>query len=177
MADVRVVDCTPWVKVLVCASPDVSQPAGVTVPFGKAARDSDGILVVGFAPGRWLLLAPGGPAADVVDRAARAERADGGRPVSILDVSHAYALVSVTGVATASMLAKVCAVDLRDRATPDGAVFRSDVAGVVVGVARADRGGEPSYLLWCDRSYGQYLWDVLLDAGAEFGTAVEGLST
>ena len=35
-------------------------------------------------------------------------------------------------------------------------------------------GPVPSYLLHCERSYGQYLFDALLDAGAEFGIGVGG---
>lgn len=31
-----------------------------------------------------------------------------------------------------------------------------------------------SYLLHCERSCGQYLFDALLDAGAEFGIDIDG---
>ena len=37
---------------------------------------------------------------------------------------------------------------------------------------RADVDGMPSYLLVSDRSFGQYLFDALLDAGDEFGIGV-----
>jgi sarcosine oxidase, subunit gamma len=39
---------------------------------------------------------------------------------------------------------------------------------------RDDRGGEISYLLHCERSSGQYLFDALIDAGDEFGIEVDG---
>jgi hypothetical protein len=35
-------------------------------------------------------------------------------------------------------------------------------------------GPVPSYLLHCERSSGQYLFDTLLDAGREFGVQVDG---
>jgi hypothetical protein len=41
-------------------------------------------------------------------------------------------------------------------------------------VVRDDSDGEISYLLHCDWSSGQYLFDVLIDAGDEFGTEVDG---
>jgi hypothetical protein len=60
-------------------------------------------------------------------------------------------------------------------AAADGTAFRSAVAGVVTEVVRDDRPGpERSYLLACDWSFGQYLFDALLDAGGEFGVQVNG---
>jgi glycine cleavage system aminomethyltransferase T len=41
-------------------------------------------------------------------------------------------------------------------------------------VVRDDRDGEISYLLHCERSSGQYLFDALIDAGDEFGIEVDG---
>ena len=35
-------------------------------------------------------------------------------------------------------------------------------------------GATPSYLLHCERSSGQYLFDALLRAGAEFGIEIDG---
>ena len=52
---------------------------------------------------------------------------------------------------------------------PTAPRFRSSVAKLVTDVVRDDRGATRSYLLHCERSSGQYLYDALLDAGAEFG--------
>ena len=41
-------------------------------------------------------------------------------------------------------------------------------------VARDDLGGERSYLIESDRSSGQYLFDAICDAGAEFAIQVDG---
>jgi sarcosine oxidase subunit alpha len=43
------------------------------------------------------------------------------------------------------------------------------------GHIRDDAGGTRSYLLHCERSVGQYLFDALLKAGAEYGLTVDGL--
>jgi sarcosine oxidase gamma subunit len=76
------------------------------------------------------------------------------------------------------VLAKLCGIDLADARTPNGAAFRSSVAKLVTDVVRDDQqspaGPVPSYLLHCERSYGQYLFDALLDAGAEFGIDIDG---
>ena len=66
------------------------------------------------------------------------------------------------------------AIDFADRVTPNGAAFRSFVAKLVTDVVRDDRDGELSYLLHCERSSGQYLFDALIDAGDEFGIEVDG---
>lgn len=70
--------------------------------------------------------------------------------------------------AAAAMLAKLCPLELSEPAVPDGAACRSLLAGIAVQVVRDDREDRRCFLLLCDRSYGQYLWDALLDAGAEF---------
>jgi glycine cleavage system aminomethyltransferase T len=54
--------------------------------------------------------------------------------------------------------------------------LRTSVAEVATDVVRDDvrSTGERSYLLHCERSSGQYLFDALLDAGREFGVQVDG---
>ena len=51
------------------------------------------------------------------------------------------------------------------------------MAKLVTDVVRDDRDGTPSYLLHCERSSGQYLFDAVLDAGAEFGIEPTGGDT
>ena len=71
-------------------------------------------------------------------------------------------------------MAKLCPIDLSDRMCPNGAAFRASVANVVTDVLRDDADGISSYVLHCERSSGQFLFDAVLDAGAEFGIDVEG---
>jgi sarcosine oxidase gamma subunit len=65
-------------------------------------------------------------------------------------------------------------VDLSDAVTPDGAAFRTSVAKLVTDVVRDDVDGQRSYVLHCERSSGQYLFDALVDAGAEYGIDIDG---
>jgi glycine cleavage system aminomethyltransferase T len=51
------------------------------------------------------------------------------------------------------------------------------VAKVVTDVVRDDFDGTRWYLLHCEQSSGQYLFDVLVDAGAEFGLEIAGCVT
>jgi heterotetrameric sarcosine oxidase gamma subunit len=170
-ADLRIMDCTPLAKVLVRASTDGEVARALGVPFGRAARDERGTLVVGSGPGEWLLLAPPGANAAV---AGRVEAVPDNELVSVFDATHGRALMRVTGARAADLLAKVCGVDFSEEVTPDGAAFRSSVAKLVADVVRDDRGGTRSYLLHCERSSGQYLFDALIDAGDEFGIEIDG---
>lgn len=173
-AALTITDLTPLTKVAVRAPVDGAMQRELGVPFGRA-RASDGELVIGSGPGEWLVLAPVGTAAQVRSRLS-AMAADSGEFVSVVDLTHGRALVRLRGAASADLLAKVCAVDLSDAVTPDGAAFRSSVARLVTDVVRDDVDGTRSYLLHCERSSGQYLHDALLDAGAEFGIDVHGFA-
>lgn len=169
-AALRITDCTPLDKLVVCAPAGGEVAGALAVPFGRAARDRRDVLVVGSGPGEWTLLArPGSGAA-----AASAAALPDGELTSVVDVTSGRALIRITGVDSSALLAKVCAIDLADAVTPDGTAFRTSVAKLVTDVVRDDHDGERSYLLHCERSYGQYLFDALLDAGAEFAVAIDG---
>jgi heterotetrameric sarcosine oxidase gamma subunit len=186
-AALRITDCTPLAKVTVRAGPagDIARLLGVS--FGRAARDAHRALVVGSGPGEWMLLGAPGTAAAIAARIAPSQDRE---LVTVIDATHGRALIRVTGADSAKMLSKLCAVDLSDEVTPDGAAFRSSVAALVTDVIRDDiRPDEGSadgptadikvrsYLLHCERSSGQYLFDSLLDAGAEFSIEVDGFTT
>ncbi len=159
-------DLTPLAKVGVRAGVDGAMARALSVPFGRAARDETGVLVTGSGPGEWLVLGQVGEGRALRHRLAEmAAQMAGEELISVLDL-------------TAGLLAKVCGIDLADARTPNGAAFRSSVARLVTDVVRDDRestsGTVRSYLLHTERSYGQYLFDALLDAGAEFGIAIGG---
>jgi heterotetrameric sarcosine oxidase gamma subunit len=172
-AALKITDCTPLAKTLVLASPDGELARALGVPFGRAARDEHGTLVVGSSPGEWLLLSTPGTSAEVTGLVGQIR--DEGL-VNVFDASHGRALMRITGARAPDLLAKVCAIDLAEEVTPNGAAFRSSVAKVVADVVRDDRDGERSYLLHCERSSGQYLFDALIDAGGEFDIGVDGFA-
>jgi heterotetrameric sarcosine oxidase gamma subunit len=96
--------------------------------------------------------------------------------VSVIDLTHGRALVRVTGAQAPDLLALLCGVDLAGDMTPDGAAFRSSLAGVATDFIRDDRAGTRSYLLHCERSSGQYLFDSLVSAGEPLGLGVDGFT-
>jgi len=183
-------DETPLAKVLVRAPFDGASREALGVRFGRTLRTDVGtgeVLLVGSAPGEWLAL--GAPGTATALQAALEERLAGtGEFTSVLDLTHGRALLRLQGPAATTVLAGVCAIDFADGVTPDGSALRTSVAAVVTDVVRDDRGGTQrsgaaapeanggvrSYLLHCERSSGQYLWDALLDAGAPSAVEVTG---
>lgn len=176
-AALTLTDCTPLTKIQLKA-PVTGQVAGeIGVPFGRARRNAAGVLVVGSGPGEWLLIGPPGRAAEV---AATLTDLTGGATdgyVSSTDLTHGRALIRLTGAAAPDLLSAICGIDLSEPATPDGAAFRSSVAAVATDVIRDDVAGVRSYLLHCERSSGQYLFDALLSAGRNLGIEIDGFTT
>jgi heterotetrameric sarcosine oxidase gamma subunit len=159
--ELTLTDCTPLAKVAVAGRR--AELNGVR--FGRAARDQAGTLVVGSGPGEWLLIGPPGQARALEP---------GDEDVTCVDLTHGRALVRLTGDRSVAVLARVCGIDFADRFVPDGSALRTAVAAVATDVIRDDRDGARSYLLHCERSSGQYLFDALLRAGVEAGLEVDG---
>lgn len=168
----RLRDESPLAKVQVRAQPGGRVAMRLGSGFGTARRDPAQTLVVGSGPGEWLLLGAIGTASEI---AARVDPADD-HLVSVVDLTHGRALLRLSGAQSARLLAKVCAIDLSDRVTPDGSAFRSSVAKLTTDVIRDDVDDSPSYLLHCERSSGQYLHDALMDAGRAFGIGRDGFA-
>ena len=114
--------------------------------------------MLGQRPGEWMVLDDAGLVAGL----------DTTGHVSVIDHTHSRALLRLTGSDAAATLEKVCGLDWSDAMTPNGAVMAASVAKVTCDIARDDVDGTPSYLIACDRSFGQYLADAIADAAAEF---------
>jgi heterotetrameric sarcosine oxidase gamma subunit len=170
-AALRLADLTALTKSRVRAQPGTLIADTLACAFGRTRRERDGSLVIGSGPDEWLVLSPAGTTAGIVaDVDARTDEA----LFSVVDVTHTGVLLRLTGAQAGELLSRVCAIDLTDRVTPDGACFRSSVARVVCDVVRDDVVAERSYLLHGDRSSGQYLFDAILRVGSEFSLAVDG---
>ena len=168
-------DVSALAKTLVRAAAGGAMASALEVPFGRAARDASGALVTGSGPGEWTIIGPLGEAAAQRARLELVAAAHSAQElITVLDLTHGRALVRLTGPAAPDLLAKVCAIDLAGHRTPNGTALRTSVAKLTTDLVRDDEGDVPSYLLHCERSYGQYLFEALLDAGAEFGVEADG---
>jgi heterotetrameric sarcosine oxidase gamma subunit len=164
VGDLTITDLTRLAKWTVRADADSTTAASLP-PAGRLARDNERLAIAG-APGEWLIVAA--PDADSGLMPSEAEF------VSIVDVTHGRALLRLTGADARELLAKICALNLSDKACPDGTSTRSQVGGIVTDIARDDVSGTLSFLLHSERSASRSLLTALLDAGHEFGVVFAG---
>lgn len=173
-AALQLADLTWLAKVAVKADANGAFSTRHPTSFGSARRPSADVLEIGSDPGGWLTIGPVGGAAELVERLT-VEVADAGELVSVIDLTHGRVLLRLSGDNSDAVLAKICAIDLADMVTPNLSAFRSSVAKLVTDVVRDDLvDGTRSYLLHCERSSGQHLFNCVVDAGAEFGIDIAG---
>jgi len=161
--ELALIDESAATKVSIRASDDSAVAAELEVPFAHSL-ERNGVLVVGMRPEEWLLLGDTEPVRAV---AAGVDPGSDGL-VTVIDITHGRAMFRLSGDESPAALEKVCSIDFGDHMTPDGAAVGASVAKVACDLVRNDRGEERSYLIMCDRSLGQYLWDALRDACKEF---------
>ena len=89
--------------------------------------------------------------------------------ITLTDVSDAYAIVRLAGPAARDVLAKGCSLDIHDSVFPPGKVARSLLAQAE---AILHRTAAETFDIYVPRSYADYLWRWLEDAGREYGVAV-----
>lgn len=154
-------DVSSTAKIIVRAGPETAVRRRLSAPF-STSRMEDGVLIVGQRPDEWILLGQETDIGGLVDGLDRSGH------VSVIEGTHSRAMFRLTGADAASVLEKLCSLDWNDHMTPDGAAVSASVARVTCDIVRNDLEGSPSYLISCDRSYGQYLFEVILDAGQEF---------
>jgi len=151
-------------KVIVKAGAETTAAQQIGVRFGTS-HTSDDVLIVGQRPDEWMML---GPAEAVW---AYVQGLDSAGHVSVIDYTHSRDMFRITGEQATSMLEKVCGIDWSDAMTPNGAATSASVALTSCDIIRNDLSTDAagrSYLLAMDRSFGQYLFDALVDASQEF---------
>ena len=142
----------------------------------RAYAQADGTRIARLAPGEALVLADrngAGPLIETLDQAWSMAEADGCFRVA-RDETSCWLLLS--GAHAPSMLAKVCAVDMRAQAFAPDAIAQTNVARLNVIVIRGDIGPVPAFDLITDLASAVYLWGALLDAMAEYDGAPIGLA-
>lgn len=87
----------------------------------------------------------------------------------LTDLTSTLAALDLAGPAGPEVLAKLVALDLRSAVFPPLALAQAGLARVHTIVIRLDLGRHLAYRLLIPREHGEFVWDVLLDAGQEFG--------
>jgi sarcosine oxidase, subunit alpha len=95
--------------------------------------------------------------------------------VQIENVTGALAAVNVAGPRARDLLARLTDLDLSNDAFAYLDTKQADIADVPCLLLRIGFVGELGYELHCPSTYGEHLWDAILDAGADLGCRPFGL--
>lgn len=119
---------------------------------GGVAERRDGAWWCPVTPSRTLIL---GETADALPEAA-----------TVVDVTCGLAALSLIGPSAGELLARFCAVDVRDKVTPVGGFRPGSVARTPGYVLRE---AEDRLLVMVGWALGEYLWEVVADAAKHLG--------
>ena len=147
----------------------VSQGALVPEGVNAWARSTDGMIVARLARSEFLL-EDGFGGTRVQQMGSALAPAPGVYPVLRQDAALALA-----GERVGELLAQVCNVNFRAWPLEQQTVVMTSMVGVSVTVIWYRQNGLPAYRVWCDGTFGPYLWETLLEIARELGGGAVGL--
>ncbi|OIQ96714.1 sarcosine oxidase, gamma subunit family [mine drainage metagenome] len=101
---------------------------------------------------------------------------DTARVAGVYKVPRADAAFILSGNEVLNLFSELCSLDLREKSLGDKDVVMTQVAGISATVLRQTIGNEPVYRVWCDGTYGSYLWEVLTEIAVELGGGAVGIA-
>ena len=160
--------------------------AALEAAFGFAlpatANDTAGnadTIALWLGPNEWWLVVPGPEPEAGPELAEKLRAALAGHFTAVTEVGESRACIRVAGPSARALLQKGCPLDLHPRAFVAGACAQSILAksGVTLHLfadeSAAQAGAEgPVFDIYVLRSFAEYLWAWLEDAGAEYGVAI-----
>ena len=163
---VTLADAYATTKVQVRAGATTAAAAALGVSYGSSNRTASGDLVCGTRPDEWTIYGEPGRSGAI----SASVSTEGF--VTVIDITHGRAMLRISGANATSALSKICNLDLSDELTPNGAVFSGSLGSVGCDWVRDDQGGQASFLVSCERSFGKFLFIAVADACTEFGLSV-----
>jgi sarcosine oxidase subunit gamma len=145
---------------------------GVAVPEGVNAwtRTPDGMIVARLARSEFFLEdRPGGA---TVERLRSALMPGPG----LYPVLRQDAALALAGERFNELLVQTCNVDFRAWTLSQRVVVMTSMVGVSVLVLWHEQQGRPLFRIWCDGTFGPYLWETLLEIAREEGGGAAGFS-
>jgi sarcosine oxidase subunit gamma len=135
----------------------------------------NGIAALWLGPDQWLVTCP---ASEVARLTGALREALGDAHGAITVVSDARVALRVAGPSARAVLAKGCPLDLHPRALPVGGCAQGLLAkaSVLIHLLEDDRERGPSFEVYVGRSFADYLWMWLEDAGREYGVQIDAAS-
>lgn len=96
-------------------------------------------------------------------------------PAKVYPVLRQDAAIVLCGSAVNELLLQTCSVNFRALSLLERPVILTLMVGVAVTIIPGDRRGQPFYRLWCDGTFGGYLWRTLGAIVKEMGGGVIGV--
>jgi len=167
-APVRFTDRSHLAKLELQAGPGAEQALAALPAAGRGlAARADGAWWCRTTPARMLVLAEAAALAGVHERIARDAPS-----ARVLDLSAAFAALTLDGPLAREAIARFCALDLRPHLAPVGAWRPGSVARTPGFMLRE---GEERYLLLVGAAYARYAWTVVADAAGRLGGRPAGV--
>jgi sarcosine oxidase subunit gamma len=148
----------------------VAQTLDLALPLGACTttQRGDDLRVVWAGPDEWLLIAPAGQQARLVQdlRAASANQHH-----AVTDVSGGFFLVELRGPQAREVLAQGCPMDLHPRAFPDGRAVGTHFFKVGLTLWRGTSGPQSMQML-VRRSFIDHFWQLIEHTSLSCGRTV-----
>ena len=141
-----------------------------TIPIkpGDVIEDkSQQVLVAKMTSDEFLILTQPGEEKELADLL-ETEIASHNIFVNIIDQTSGLVGLLISGPKSIQLMRKLCALDFNSTEFPNLHVAQSSFAKVRAAIICHDRGDLTAYELYAGRSYADYLWTAILDAGKEF---------
>lgn len=146
----------------------VEQVVGVAPPMEPlTSAMSGGRQILWMGPDEWLVTAPPEERTDLPDAL---DAVLGGVHAAVTETGESMTVIELAGPRATDVLRKGCDLDLHRRAFPVGRVVRTLLAKD--GIVLHKTGEAPAWEIYVHRSFAEYLWRWLEDAGLEYGVAI-----
>jgi sarcosine oxidase subunit gamma len=96
-------------------------------------------------------------------------------PVKVYSVLRQDAAITLCGTAVNELLLQTCSFNFRALSLADRPVILTSMIGVAVTILPSERNGKLFYRLWCDGTYGAYIWETLGAIVEEMGGGAIGM--
>jgi sarcosine oxidase subunit gamma len=130
------------------------------------------VTALWLGPDEWLLTCPVDDTAFFINSLREALN---GTHCAISEVGDGRVALSLQGPSARDVLAKGCPLDLHPRSFTSGSCAQSLLAkaAVLIHLVEDDPAAGPAFEVYVARSFAQYLWAWLEDAGREYGVQVD----
>lgn len=90
-------------------------------------------------------------------------------PARVYPVLRQDSAIALIGTQVNELLLQTCSFNFQARSLTERPVILTSMIGVSVTIIPGDRNGIPFYRIWCDGTFGVYLWQTILAIVRELG--------